>query len=279
MRFPASLTLIPQENQFTEALAWLVDRSHVFSRSLVELFLQEGDALMQPDAYIAAWRQCLPELEATVRRVGTLTRGFEFAGPSDAMRARDVCWHEISELLAAEGAKDTLEPQVRQVAEDYREVINERVLGMGDLPPPGEVAALLAWGRKVLGSFAKELPVRVRAKPGMTTQKEDFCAQTFRVTSPAAESTQLWIAFTPRGARYNTFGMPDAVHVRIEDPKKPDPLRVLAGGFEVGQDLKGYTFFGRSLEVAELADDVGHAGALLAEWVADSVKACDPPLA
>lgn len=43
MRWPTTQALHPQENQFTEALAWLADRSPVFARALVGLFVPARD--------------------------------------------------------------------------------------------------------------------------------------------------------------------------------------------------------------------------------------------
>ncbi len=39
MKYPSTISLAPQENQFTEALAWLIDRSDLFARRFAELFL------------------------------------------------------------------------------------------------------------------------------------------------------------------------------------------------------------------------------------------------
>src|SRR5262249_38233127 len=129
----------------------------------------DGRTLYQPDAYAYSWSQNYDASgEAIVRRVGTLTRdsvGVELLPELVHMRATHLHWTEVREDLSVLRDGGEIETEVRTVAGEVLDAIDDFVLAtavpgieekLKFLPPE------LTWGYRLLGllgpSLAEELP-------------------------------------------------------------------------------------------------------------------------
>ena len=334
-RFRSTKAAVPEENQMTAALAWLLDRSQVFAREFASLFI-DGDVLdgvtrfgtqtqvalpnptgkgllwpdlalagdarsfellvevkvgaepneypegeqvfLQPDMYAKAWRLRPDEAQASVRRVGTLTRGFDFPSTGDEWRAPDITWREVRDRLRPLIDSDQLEPSVALVARDFSDVIGVVVL-REPLVPPAHIDALQAAGRNVLLRIREPLGTALGATPGRPAKHADGMGLLLR-----RQDYELWIIVTPAGGMYNLFGNGDAVGIRLMSPGEklyPGESQVHAGGFRRNRDLTGYRDdrLYVELDTAEgEIDDPASVGDQIIELTLAALRACRPPL-
>jgi len=348
-RVPATHRIAPRENQMTETLAWLLDRSPTLARRFAQLFFagdpeasaalerattfgtrtqlslpvpgrgtvfpdlslagdartfellvevkvyadphafvsEGGDWMLQPDWYVEAWDARAAEAaegQALVRRVGTLTRGFDFAKRSKSpTRGRDVTWVEVVEAFKA-CASSGLEPAADAVAADFLQAVRRLVLGLEEtLPDEEHVGALLSDGRDVLLAVGE----RLRSSLGVSgaekfMRRRDYQGTYFKTTTPDGVPLNFWLTVDPAGGRFNVPGAPDSIRVRLfEKPAELDEGRVLAGGFVWEENRAGYREFqlhwpiaserGRITNIDELVETV-------AAGIATALRACQPPL-
>ena len=332
-RFHSTKAVVPEENQMTAALAWLLDRSQVFAREFAGLFLGSdvladikqfgtqtqvslpnpsggllwpdlslaGDArsfellievkvgatpneypdgeeiLLQPDMYAKAWRLRPDKTQARLRRVGTLTKGFDFDRTEDEWRARDVTWLDNRDLLRQLIDNGDLEPGVVPVARDFCDVIGQVVLHEA-LVAPAHVGALQADGRKVLMGIRDQLGAVIGATPGQPAKHKDGIGLLFR-----HPDWTLWVIVTPAGGMYNLFGNGDAAAFCLLTPGEkplPDEPRVQAGGFERHRDLSGYRDDRIYIELDTVDGaiaDFEAVGNQIIERMLAALRACRPP--
>jgi hypothetical protein len=343
MRQPSTAKQSPQENQFTESLAWLLDRSPGFARAFCRLFFigdvdaeealaqaavigartqvslphqqttlfpdlnVAGDVgtfdllievktganpneyefgtetLLQPEMYIAAWRQA-GGVQANLRRVGTLTPGYTFtAASTDELRAADVTFAEVYELLRELREKSQLEPEVELVAGDFAQALDQRVLHLqADLP--AHAAALLQSAFGLVQSVSEAVASALGGAAPLTRINRDshYVGAYVHATAPDGVKFSIWVFATPAGAPYNRYLSPDNLGIGIyfKQPGQPGQ-RLAAGGFTKHPDLAGYSEprIYRALPNDDgLVTNADHLVADTVEAILTALAACDPPL-
>jgi hypothetical protein len=342
MRQPSTAKQSPQENQFTESLAWLLNRSPGFARGFCRLFFKRDvdaeralaqatvigartqvslpheqttlfpdlnvtgevgtfdllvevktgadpnqyevgtETLLQPEMYIAAWRQT-GGVQAKLRRVGTLTPGYTFPAAVDELRAADVTFLEVYELLNELRKGSQLESEVALVADDFAEALDLRVLHLhADLPAHAAELLQSAFGlvQSVSEAVASALGGAVR--PTRINRNSHYVGAYIHASAPDCVEFSMWVFATPAGAPYNRYLRPDNVGIGIEFKEPGQPAqRLAAGGFTKHPDLAGYA---EPRLYRELPNDEGlvtNADQLVAETVEailTALAACDPPL-
>ena len=343
MKYPSTISLAPQENQFTEALAWLIDRSDLFARRFAELFLpadvvaqarvigtltQVGlpkasgsgmvwpdlsvvgservfelfvevkvdaslneytdidghEVILQPAYYIQAWKLLPPAAQApsgasarsrtdspfrpaTTSGVRPMSAGVRSVTPfapfwtTDSSRTLSTS-HAIMSMRSTRASSRF--PACR------RRAMSPHLLSSA-VPLLEEIAVTLA-------TLAD---VQVHSKP---MSYDGWSGMYLRLPSTLGLEPLLWIYVTPEGGKYNLFGQSDALcawAMEAKDKHFADQGRVLAGGFEVKLDLTNWKWerLDFPLPTAEGAiDDIDQLAADLAAWIAQVLRACDPPL-
>ena len=183
-------------------------------------YILDGVPVAQTDVYIRAWREgTTAELEAVVRRVGTLSTVEGLSHPDDPWRARDVHWQEVSALIHDLLARDHAEPEVALVMNDLLQTLKKRVLPQ-QLDPASD--AILEWGRALLKQLRPTLLGSITGATASHVRRMGTAvAFVCRFTAPDSTDVQLWIAVCPRGGNYTPFGHETALWVAIELPPSP----------------------------------------------------------
>lgn len=234
--------------------------------------------LLQPDMYAGLWRLRPSRTQAKVRRVGTLTNGFEFPSPADSWRTADVHWQQAQAVLRGLLDSGSIEPGVKFVARDFCEVVSHVVLREPAVSAEHRVA-LQRSAVPLLAQVRDSLVSAVNVLPGRPTKHVDGVGVFLR----RPDEFELWIIVTPRGGHYNAFGNPDCVGIRLteteEKPFKDEP-RVLAGSFERVRTPGGpHDIIYLELETVDgvIADADAIANHVVETTLA-ALRACRPPL-
>ena len=349
MDLPATLTQTPEENQLSEALAWLLDRSRMFAHRFAELFFEPesevvqllqdvdvfgaqarislpplpgtgvlfpdlslcgssrsfqllvevkvdagyhthphpqtpGTPLLQPDAYIEAWKQLSDTAgEARIRAVGTLTRGDDRSSErDDPMRARDVTWEELRSLLSELVDTEVLEPSVALIAGDLTEAIDSRVLGRTRLPPQEELDTFLAWAQQLIPALSAKIAEWAVPRKHVSSATE-FVGTYVDLVAPDGIAVELWIFANPTGGRYNLPGLPDSLGVRLAAKNaggglgQLTPGRIAAGGFRFVRDNDKWKDYRVYLPLM-VGTDPKAGAADAADAIRNALASCEPPL-
>ena len=236
-------------------------------------FVDVKQTMRQPEGYLYAWRGGeSPPRGAEHRRVGTLTKGGPgYSPPEDPMRAADVRWQAVRDLL--DGL--LLEPEVTAVAADFGAVLDDRVL---KAPKAYDVAdEVIARGAQLLQNVPEQLGSGI---PGiqwrpMAPPSEDYVGRHFRVPRPADEPVPLWLHVASEGGKYNEAGAEARVwlgeHDRLPDEVR---LRLAEAGFRLVKDASGGSGFRTSIAVDSVRSSgavVDHA-AHVAEWALERLR-------
>lgn len=245
----------------------------------------DGRTLYQPDAYAYSWIHNYDAAkEASVRRVGTLTRegvGVELLPELASWRAGAVRWSEVRDDLSGLLDRDEIEAEVRTVAQEVLEAIDNFVLATA---VPGIEAKLellppeLSWGYQVLAllgpALAEALPDGA-LKHSFTLGKKHVYVGCNVYFATAEGERCVWLQVSPAdGSGYGVSGQPVCLWaVEHKDSGLwPNELRerALAAGFRAERDDQHYTALRRGfpMEVlGSLGDEAAQAGWLLGELV------------
>ena len=344
-RYAPTKLVVQGENQVTEALAWLLDRSPHFARAFARLCLHEGDAealsaveaahafgaatqialphpeepgrlwpdlalagdsrlfevlvevklgadphaypsedevLLQPEMYRRAWDKRSPGTEARVRRVATLTKGFDFGSPSEGPRAgrgRDVTWNEVRDELARLDADGQL-GDVLPVARDFLDVVEGRIVRR-ELPPYTDALLVSAEQllRRVFALVESAIDASWREPPRRRT---DYTGGYVQFRSIGSEH-ELWIFVTPQGGQYNRFGQGDAVGISVFEAREKrfeEEGRLLPGGFVREPDFSGYRDDRIYVDLPSnegVIEDVESTATEIATTIVKALRSCRPP--
>jgi hypothetical protein len=201
--------------------------------------------LLQPDAYIRSWlANYAAESEATVRRIGTLTKsrpGVSLDPQFAPYRAADLRWSDVRSLLNDLSAQGSLEPNVKAVSDDALVAIEEVLLVKPTSAPcPQDLTPELAWAC----SFVRELALRLQTLLPSGTIKTapryvpsaNYVGGNVYFSTPAGERC-LWVWATPPGWPYHAGDGEMAVWLGEQTDKgrwPPELLaRAAAAGFSV----------------------------------------------
>jgi hypothetical protein len=244
-----------------------------------------GEPLYQPDAYPYSWIQNYEaSKEAIVRRVGTLTReglGVELLPELAGWRAAGVRWSEVRDDLNGLLDRAGIEANVRTVAREALEVIDDFVLAtavpgielkLESLPPE------LTWGYRVLSVLGPSL---AEALPGGTL-KQSFSLGTKHVYIGcnvyfATEEGErcAWLQVSPADAGYAVPSRPVCLWAveQADHGSWPNDIRerAIISGFGNETDQAGFNALRRGFpmeQLVSLGDDAAQAGWLLGELVA-----------
>jgi hypothetical protein len=244
-----------------------------------------GRTLYQPDAYAYSWIHNYDAgREASVRRVGTLTRegvGVELSPELASWRAGAVRWSEVRDDLSGPLDRDEIEAEVRTVAQEALEAIDNFVLATA---VPGIEAKLellppeLGWGYRVLALLA---PALAEALPGGAL-KHSFTlgkrhvyvgCNVYFATSDGERC--VWLHVSPAdGSGYGVPGHPVCLWVVEQKDSGPWPIeirkRAVAAGFQEETDDQNYKALRRGYPTEQLVligDEAAQAGWLLGELV------------
>jgi hypothetical protein len=190
-----------------------------------------GRALLQPDAYAAAWSRVTDPSPARTRRVATLTQEpFDLDG-ADPMRSASVTWAQVVELLAREKAAGT-PPEVALITSDLRRTISDWIL------PPAVDAVEFAYVSEVaaplLEGFAAVLLSEYDGteKMGPIAGKHDYIRRYIDL-EVNSQPLRLLVRLTPAGAPYNLPGRPATVALQFmtdTNETLPDALKPVSLG-------------------------------------------------
>ena len=332
------------EDQLTEALAWLIDRSPVIATGFMDL-ISTGDPglaaavrtaesfatrtqvmlpslgggllradlsiaapqrtlqvlvevkltsgfhqysvddveLSQPDAYVEAWSSCAPDIEASLRRVCTLTVDGDAPQPSTPVkrdgpsRGRDLTWRELADLLGQLLDSGTVEEAVRLIAQDFVSLLDDRVVPPP--PPPG----FLEWGADLTRATAKrlaaELPSGRTAGGFQADEKFNYAGGYVKFDTPEGAPVQFWIVATPAGSRYSPPGSETTVWLSdYNENPLPEEVekRLLQAGFWKTKDKQGYPRILVGLPVTDIsADEIEGQADQVATWARSQLRAAD----
>ena len=240
--------------------------------------------LYQPDAYAYSWIHNYDAAkEARVRRVGTLTRegvGVELSPEFASWRAGAVRWSEVRNDLSGLLGRYEIEADVRRVAQEVLEAIDNFVLATA---VPGIEAKLkllppeLSWGYRVLGLLG---PALAGALPGGTLRqsftlgkKHVYVGCNVYFTTPDGERC-VWLHVSPPDAGYAVRGRPACLWAlqQADQGLWPSDIRerAIAAGFRSETDIAGYKALrhGFPMEaLVSLGDEAGQAGWLVGKLV------------
>lgn len=240
--------------------------------------LPDGTRLYQPDAYIRSWAENYdPEFEATIRRVGTLTRngpGIELA--PHPFRAADVRWQDVRDVLAALLEEGRLEPEVLAVALDAAAAIDQRILLVKQPPPIDD--PVMSWGYSFLTALAPAVAAQLvdgSLKKGPAVYGDYTGVLVYFETPFGAQ--RLWLYISPSEGKYNAPDCGSTVWIaEAPDTRWPPALQHLvqsAGTSEV-KDRAGFTSYRLGLNSVDV-QGVGDSD----DQVAYVIKAASPLLA
>lgn len=331
---PTKAGLHPLENQSTATLAWLIDRSPVFAREFVELFLGEGAApsgtlgartwitIANPDGgflfpdlcieagdgqlqllvevkvasdraqyicsdgvtrwqeemYRWAWTK-LPGPQAAIRAVGTLTRGEGSTAVEAAeLRAADVTWSRVRDLIQRLLDRSAFEPEASAVAASFLKAIKSRIAV--DTPTPTELATWLEAHATLVEAIAAGLRDRV---PGATLSKasgKGFIGRRVHIPDVLGSELRLRVYASPAGAPQHLIGEPDAIIVGIERDsggtlEAPASDIFAEAGFLKEKDIAGGRMHRRAWTLDDMRDDPADA-TVSSIWDALSITEVGP---
>lgn len=205
--------------------------------------LPDGGTASQPVIYALALAADPSGAGAAVRRVGTLSRDPEEA-PTDThpLRARDVGWAEVRDLLSAAPRVDG----IHQVVDELVTAIGTRVLPAP--PPAAHVGRLLEWAQgPLLPDVMRFVAAAVAGRTtGATTTGARYAYRGGYVHCLAPDGTalRLWVYISPEGVGYSVPGEPDAVYLEVDPEGEVRANATLQGLFAAGfrreRDLAGY---------------------------------------
>ena len=244
----------------------------------------DGRTLYQPDAYAYSWIHNYDgSNEAIVRRVGTLTRagvGVELRPELEACRAADVRWSDVRDDLKSLLDRGGIEAEVRAVAREALEAIDDFVLATA---VPGielkleSLPSELTWGYKVLvllgPSLAGALPGGTLKQSFSLGSKHRYIGCNVYFTTPEGERC-VWLQVSPVGAGYAVPGRPLCVWAveQADNGLWPNDIRerAISAGFRNETDAAGYTALRRGFpmeQLVSLGDEAAQAGWLLCELI------------
>lgn len=233
----------------------------------------EFRARSQPDVYRLLWRTTSPG-DARIRAVGTLTReGGRTTPDPNQLRASDVSWRDLRDVIDAVGPDGDIEPGARLVAESFLAAIDARIAPVH--PSKVEQAAFFAATSGLLNGVAAEVGRRISGHgPAKQIHGEAYVGWRIPLPDPNNEPLFLRLYLSPAGTRLNLPGAPDALIAAPErDPngalEKPAADRVEAAGFLKTRDLAGYWLHRRVWPVDEL--DANHAATEIVQALETSV--------
>jgi hypothetical protein len=296
LRIPAKIDNHQIENQATCVLGWLVDRSPVFARELVALFVGDAvevvepigartwislakpgggavfpdlsieaaaaslqllvevkvgsefavyeDGTLQPDYYRQRWLELPPGPEAAARAVGTLTRpGGTTPVDLARLRARDVTWSQVRDLLRDVLDAGALDASVALVAESFLEALVTQIAV--DPPDPATLAGWLAAHRDEAYEVANGVASLLRADGVTTTSGRAFVGRRVRFDDVAGAPLFARVYAAKAGSGLTLAGWPDAIIVGIERDAngaldQPTSLLVEEAGFLRVKDTDGF---------------------------------------
>jgi hypothetical protein len=204
----------------------------------------DGDALLlQPDMYAKAWRALPAASQADQLFVGTLTNNFPFPDSADPIRAGDVTWEQLRDLLSGTLDRNEFDDDVRLIASDLFDVIEERILtAVGELPP--HAGALLSSAKPLIDAvslrLAADLPAGKARQPARI--ERDYTGRYVEFIAPEGVTFELWLFVTVAGGQYNLHALGDVAVARVTSVGMPDdPARLLSAGFQRRRTLSGWT--------------------------------------
>jgi hypothetical protein len=234
----------------------------------------ETDAgpLLQPDAYIDSWEANYdPDNEARVRRVGTLAK----SGPGVALtehplRAADVTWKQVRELLSRMLEDGAIERSVAAVAIDFGAALDQFVLAAPEVPQTDDPN--LAWGYVLLHELQPKLAACLSGgKPGNQPGIHKDYVTSYVSFEASGATYRLWVAVTPEGARYNIAG--HAARLWLSEPDVPYPPQLAArfrdAGFTNMTSITPYTSLRIGIDVADIqaVGDESEQAAFALDWI------------
>lgn len=214
-----------------------------------------GRTLLQPDAYLNAWRFCDPSHEARVRRLGTLTLDGE-APPhgDDRWRAGDITWGDVHQLLEDIGGD--MPPEVGLVAQDLHDHLAGRIL------PPVVAPGFLDRGGMLTRGVCEHLLRRVvdgkLSGSFAAIERSQYAGGYLQFTSPEKTREKLWFIVTPAGGEYNVPGAPASIQITSvnEGPLTPaGTAHLIEAGFTYATDKAGYRLLRAALPLAEVESE------------------------
>jgi hypothetical protein len=240
----------------------------------------DGRTLYQPDAYAYSWIHNYDAAkEASVRRVGTLTRDgveVELSPELAGWRAGAVRWSQVRDDLSGLLDRDEIEADVRTVAQEVLEAIDNFVLATA---VPGIEAKLellppeLSWGYQVLTLLG---PALAEALPGGTLKhsftlgkKHVYVGCNVYFTTAEGERC-VWLHVSPADAGYAVPGRPLCLWAvqQADHGQWPNGIRerAVAAGFRDETDIAGYKALRCGYPMEQLVshgDEAAQAGWLL----------------
>jgi hypothetical protein len=244
-----------------------------------------GRMLYQPDAYAHSWiKNYDPSREAGVRRVGTLTRegvDVELLPEFAAWRAAPVRWREVREDLNGLLERGEVEVEVRTVAQEVLEAIDDFVLATA---VPGIEAKLehlppeLTWGYRLLAllgpSLAEVLPGGALKQGLSLGAKHVYIGCNVYFTTAEGERC-LWLQVSPAGGGYAIPDTPVSLWAaeQADHGRWPGAIRqqAVGAGFREETDNAGYRALRRAFPMEtliSLGDETAQAGWVLGQLVA-----------
>ena len=254
--------------------------------ALAQKLCSDGVTRSQEVHYRWAWT-AHAESRAAVCAVGTLTRaGGTTALYPGELRASDVTWSEVRDLIERLLAESGFGPETALVALSFVKAIKARIAV--DPPSPAALSAWLAAHAEVATQIAAYLRDRM---PGATVKKigRDGAAFTgHRVLIPdvLGSKLRLRVYASPANTAQNLIGEPDALIVGIERDtngtlEAPASDIFAEAGFLKEKDVVGDTMHRRSWPMEDvIADPTATAASIwgllsasgVGPWASDRVR-------
>lgn len=267
LRMPDGSTLFPDLSVDGAAGGFQLLIEVKVASELAEYVGQDGHIRTQDEQYRWGWSQ-LESPADRVRGVGTLTRKpGQCTIDLGSLRAREVGWPEVRDVLLQSIAEGALEPDVVLVGESFLGLIKKRIAI--DAPTSAQLAEWLDAHKSLVADIVDRVHSAIPGATLIRASGAAFVGRRVVIPDVLGSPLRLRIYASPAGTAQNLHGEPDALIVGIERDAGGKLEQPAAGSFtEAGflreRDIAGDTMHRRIWAMEDVKNDAaGTASAIL----------------